>query len=518
MASGRKTLHEIDRAISKARKQVAQASELPGRASAALADVSRKQAASYGEIAKLRLELIDKGEGGELGYVDRQAAKLLAAHEKEEARLAKKADASLAKIDKLEAERRAQETVVEKAVEAYDKAAEACQKKLVVDPSYIALLKAVETAEATTERADAKQALAAEDVEEKGAAYRNDPYFQYLQKRKFGTREAKGWFLTKMLDGWIARRGNYREAALNYKRLTDIPVRLARHVEDLELKEEAARVTLKEAEEKALVKQGVTAKKTASLKAQAKLDGIDDKLEQAETNHQAIRSEQAQVGAGDSAPYREAIALLVNSLERQDLPSLRRLASQTISREDDRAIGDLIELSRNAKELEEDQKDSRRLIEKYQRSLGELEQIRRKFKSRRYDAPSSTFTSNLIAALLGQMLSGVLSGGDVWRQIERAQRTVRRRSDGDFGGIDWGEAMRLPRSSGGIFGSGGSRRSSGGVFGGGSDPFGGWGRGGGGSSRRTRRSTPSRRAPRPRMPRARSGASRRGGFKTGGGF
>ena len=175
MSSGRKTLHEIDSAISKARKQVAQASELPGRASAALADVSRKQAASYSEIAKLRLELIDKGEGGELGYVDRQAAKLLAAHEKEEARLAKKADASLAKIDKLEAERRAQETVVEKAVEAYDKAAEACQKKLVVDPDYIALLTAVETAEATTERADAKQALAAEDVEEKGCLLYTSP-------------------------------------------------------------------------------------------------------------------------------------------------------------------------------------------------------------------------------------------------------------------------------------------------------------------------------------------------------
>ena len=513
MASGRKTLHEIDKAIAKARAQVSQASELPRRASAALADVSRKQAASYSDIAKLRLQLIDEGAGGELGYVDRQAAKLLGAHDKEEARLAKKADASLAKITKLEEERRAQETVVEKAVDAYDKAAEACQKKLVADPEYIALLTAVETAEATSDRAAAKQALAEEDVEEKGATYRSDPYFQYLQKRRFGTREAKGWFLTKMLDGWIARRGKYRDAALNYKRLTDIPVRLARHVEDLEKKEEQARVTLKEAEENALVKQGVTAKKTASLKAQAKLDTIDERLAAAEADHQAIRTEQAQVGAGDSAPYREAIALLVNTLERQDLPSLRRLASQTISRDDDRAISDLIELSRTAKDLEEDQQQSRRLIEKYQRSLSELEQIRQKFKGRRYDAPSSTFTSNLIAALLGQMISGLISGNDVWRQIERAQRTVHRRSDGDFGGIDWGEAMRLPRTT---------RRSSGGIFGGGSrrgsDPFGGWGRGGGGSSRRSTR-TRAPRMPRTRMPSPRrSSGGRRGGFKTGGGF
>jgi len=437
----------------------------------------------------------------------------LQAHDKEEGRLAKKADASLAKIAKLEDERRAQETVVEKAVDAYDKAAEACQKKLVVDPEYITLLTNVETAEATTERAAAKQALAEEEVEEKGALYRSDPYFQYLQKRRYGTREAKGWFLTKMLDGWIARRGKYKEAALNYKRLTDIPVRLAGHVEDLEDKEDLARETLKNAEEAALVREGVTKKKEASLKAQAKLEAIDDKLEMQESDHQAIRSEQARVNAGESAPYTEAIDLLVNTLERKPLPSLRRLAAQTVSRDDDRAIGELIELSKNARELKKDQEDSRRLLEKYQRSLGEMEQIRRQFKSRRYDAPSSTFTSNLIAALLGQMINGMISGNDVWRQIERAQRTVRRRSDGDFGGIDWGEAMRLPRSTRG--------RSSGGIFGGGSDPFGGWGRGGGGSSRRSRRSTPSRRAPRmprPSIPRSRGGASRRGGFKTGGGF
>jgi hypothetical protein len=502
MASGRKTLHEIDRAIAQARANVSQASQLPGRASAALADVSRKQAASYEHIARLRLELIEKGSGGELGYVDRQAAKLLKAHEKEEGRLVVKADASLAKITKLEDERRAQESVVEKAIDEYDRAAEACQKKLVADPDYIALLTAVETAEATTERASAKQALAEDEVEEKGAPYRADPFFQYLQKRGYGTRDAKGWALTKMLDGWIANRGKYREASLNYKRLTDIPVRLAAHVDDLEQKEIASQGALKKAEQKALGREGVTKKKSASLKAQAKLEAIDAKIEAQEETHQAIRTEQAQVGAGDSAPYKEAMDLLVNTLERKDLPSLRRLASQTISRDDDKAIAQLVELARNAEDLKDDQRESRRLLEKYQRSLSDMEKLRRKFKNKRYDAPSSTFTSNLVAALLSQMISGLISGNDVWRQIERAQRTVRKRTDSDFGGIDWGEAMRIPRSTGGIGGRPG-----------------GWG---GGRSTRNTRTTRMPRMPRttrPRMPKIRmprGGGG--GGFKTGGGF
>ena len=506
MATGLKALHDIDRAISKARRNVSDAAKLPQRASRALADVSRKQAAAYEGIAKLRLDLIESGkDGGELGYVDRQAVKLLAVHDKEEGRLAKKADASLAKIDTLETKRRAQEKLVATAVDAYDKAAEACQKKLVADPDYIILLAAVETAEATTERADAKQELAQEEVETKGAPYRGDPYFNYLSRRRYGTKDAKGWFLTRWFDGRLARRLKYRDSAMNYRRLTDIPKRLAAHVTALEGKEEAARTALKNAEQSMLVKEGVTGARKKSLAAQTKLETIDAQISAQEDNHQALRAEQAKVSAGDSAPYQEAIDLLVNTLKRKDVPGLRRLAAQTVSRDDDRAVGDLIELSSHARDLEDDQQESRKLLEKYQRSLAEMEKLRRKFKTRRYDAPSSQFPSgSLVGTLLGQLLAGMLSSGDVWRQIERAQRTVRRHSDMDFGGIDWTEAMRLPRNSGGFGGGifGGSSRSSRGS------------RSGGTTRRRPRTRRPRMpRAPRPRAPRRKSG-----GFRTGGGF
>ena len=506
MGSGLKALHDIDRAISKARKNVSEAAKLPQRASRALADVSRKQAAAYEGIAKLRLDLIESGkENGELGYVDRQAVKLLAAHDKEEGRLAKKADASLAKIDTLETKRRAQEKLVAGAVLAYDKAAEACQKKLVVDPDYIALLAAVETAEATTERASTKQELAQEDVETKGAPYRADPYFNYLSRRNYGTKDAKGWFLTRWFDGLIARHLKYRDAAMNYRRLTDIPKRLAAHTNALEVKEETARTALKDAEQAMLVREGVTGARKKSLTAQTKLETIDAQISAQEDNHQTLRAQQAKVSAGDSAPYQEAIDLLVNTLKRKDVPGLRRLAAQTVSRDDDLAVGVLIDLSRHASDLEDDQQESRKLLEKYQRSLAEMEALRRKFKNRRYDAPSSQFPAgSLVGTLLGQLLAGMLSSGDVWRQIERAQRTVRRHSDMDFGGIDWTEAMRLPRNSGGI---------GGGIFGGSSR-----GPRSGGSTRRRPRTKRTRmpRAPRPRAPRAPSRKS--GGFRTGGGF
>ena len=477
MTSGIKTLYKIDGAIAQARKTVSEAARLPGRASNALADINRKQVLAYENIAKLRLDLIEDGAGGSLGYVDRQAAKLLTAHAKEEVRIEKKADVSLNKISKLEDARRVQELKVSAAVKAYDKAALACQKELVTNLKYIELLNGVEIAESKTERAIAKQNLAETETMEKSAPYNSDPYFQYLQRRGYGMKKAKGWFLTKGLDGWIARRGKYRDAALNYRRLLDIPVRLSAHVKSLEGKEQSARDALKGMEVKTLARKGVTTLKTTSLREQKKLDALDIKLQKSEEVHQSIRSEQAQISGGGSAPYKEATALLVGTLQHKNLPDLRRLASQTLSRDDDRAIGRLIELSSHAKDLENDQREAQSLLTRYQKRLAEMESLRRKFKDRRYDAPSSDFPSgNLIGTLLGQLVAGLVTGNDVWRQIKRAQRTVRRHSDSDFGGIDWGEAMRLPRNSGG--------------FGGG-----GWGGG-----RAPRRRQPRARAPRRRAP------------------
>ncbi len=505
--SGLNALHEIDTAIAKARTNVAKAARMPGRAANALSEVSRKQAQAYGDIARVRLGIIDEGNSDEsLGYADRQAVKLLAAHAKEEARLFKKADVSLAKITKLEQARRVAEDLVEQAVTAYDKAAEDCRKKLLKDPDYFALMDAEDIAEAIIERARAKQELAEAELSEKGAPYRDDPYFSYLQKRRFGTKTAKGWFLTKWFDSILARRGKYRDAALSFKRLQDIPVRLAAHVEDLIEKHKNAQTALQKSERACLVREGVTKLKKASLTAQKKLEKIDANIETNEKIHGEIRAEQSKISGGGSAPYREATDLLVKTLKRQNLPSLKRMAAQTVSEDDDLAIRHIVELADTAQDLQDDKQEAQKLLEKYQDSLKDLEKLRRKFKNRRFDAPSSSFPrGGMMGPLLGQLLTGLLSSSDVWRQIERAQRSVRRQDRGygggfggiDFGGVDWGEAMRLPRNTGGF--------------------------GGGASRRRQRRSSKPRM---PRMPRTSRRTSRSaprtsrggGGFRTGGGF
>lgn len=532
MSTGLSILHQIDKAISIARNHALEASELSARAGDAVLDLQRKQSRALAQIARDRLSLIDDGQGGELGYADRQAEKLLNAHTEAVEAVNKAVAKSDKKIEALEAKRRSQETLTAKAVDAYDKAAAKAEADLIKDASYNAQLGTVERLESTVIRAEEKLELALADETAKGQPYRADPFFAYLRKRGYGTREQAGWFLTKWLDSGVARLAGYRQAAENYRRLTAIPIRLQNHVENLQDDVTAAQTALQKLEADWLVSQGVSAKHDASLAAQEKLDVIDTDIAAAEAKQQKELAEQAALTAGDTGPYRDAVSLMSEALAKQNTPHLRRLAAQTQTREDDAAVDALRELARASDDLLDDQREAKTLLTRYQGTLSDLQGVRQNFKARRYDAPSSSFKrADLISALLNQVLAGGRSGKDLWKQITRAQRTNKRYSDTDFGGIDWTEGLRLPRQPSRRRGGYGRRNSGldiGDVFGvleGIARSSGGRRQSGWGGRRPPRRRTSIPRRPRQSLPKISfpkgggfGGGRRGGGFKTGGGF
>ncbi len=533
MSTGLSILHQLDSVISKARARASEAADLSTRAGDALLDLQRKQASAFEQIARGRLQGLDDGETeGDLGYADRQAAKLLEAHDLALKRAQTDVTKSQKTIETLENDRRTQEALTAKAIDAYDKAAAKAEADLLKDAAYNRQLDEVERLESTVSRAEEKLAMAQADEKTKGEPYRQDPFFSYLQKRGYGTGDAKGWFLTKWLDGGVARLAGYRQAAENYRRLTAIPVRLHNHVKALQGDVMGAQNTLQKFEADWLVSQGVSAKHEASLKAQKSLDATDAKIAASENSHDALISAHAALAAGDTGPYKDAIALLSDVLSRQNISKLRRLASQTRTREDDAAVEALRELSGAQDDLTADQREAKNLLVKYQKTLSALQSVRQNFKARRFDAPSSSFKrADLITALMTQVLAGERAAKDLWTQISRNQRTNKRYSDTDFGGVDWTEGLRLPRQTRGY-----GRRNSGvdigdvfGVLEGIARTSGGWsgsGRSGGwGSSTPTRRRTSIPRRPRQSLPKVRlpksggfGGGRRRGGFKTGGGF
>ena len=538
MSAGLSILHQLDSAISKARARAGEAADLSTRAGHALLELQRNQASAFEQIARDRLEGLDDGEaGGELGYADRQAAKLLEQHRLAQDRAQSDVTVSEKKLEALESERRRQEAQTVKAIDAYDKAAAKAETDLLTDEDYNTQLDKVESLESTVSRAEEKHAMAQVDEKTKGEPYRLDPFFSYLKSRGYGTGDARGWFLTKWLDSGVARLSGYRQAAENYRRLTAIPIRLQNHVEVLQGDVLKAQNALQKFEADWLVSQGVSAKHKASLTAQKTLDDIDTKIAEIEDIHETIMTTHSALAAGETGPYKEAVKLVSDVLSRQDISKLRRLAAQTRTREDDAAVEALRDLGGAQEDLTADQREAKNLLGKYQKTLSDLQAVRQNFKARRYDAPSSSFKrADLITALMSQVLAGERSGKDLWTQITRNQRTNKRYSDTDFGGGDWTEGLRLPRQTRGY-----RRRNSGIDVG---DVFGvlegiarssrGWpsgGRSGGwGSSSPTRRRTSIPRSPRQSLPKVRKpksggfggggfgGGRRSGGFKTGGGF
>jgi hypothetical protein len=492
MRSGSQTLHQIDSAIGRARETLDNTARLAEDLAARRAGLERERLDAVHVIASERLNILGAGEAREardrdIRRADRQAEELLENHAREIAGLRAEAEKANSELERLEAERKAQEDKVWAAVEAFDEAAAATQSRLAEDEAYKTQLAAVEEAEAFVDRAEQKRALAEGDEAEKGRPYRDDPLFSYLWDRHYSTKDYRGGLIAKLLDDWVAGLVGYRDAALNYKRLTEIPKRLAAHVDRVEEKAEAERTALKALEDEALERDGAAKLRDRSLAEQAELDAIDEKIAAAEADFRRhIDAETAATGRNNDA-FNQALAILTDTLKYEDIPDLRVLAAQTTSLDDDEAVARLIRIEDEREDLDRDEDDAKALIEKYRRSLEELEQVRRRFKQARYDAPDSRFppgTGDLIGTMIGEILAGVLTSGDVWDHLRRGHRRAPRRTDYDFGGDDWAGGFRFPMP-------GRPGRSGGGV--------------------------PTRPS---RMPRQRSGrgGGRGGGFRTGGGF
>ncbi|MEQ8936005.1 MAG: hypothetical protein RIE56_09480, partial [Amphiplicatus sp.] len=275
--------------------------------------------------------------------------------------------------------------------------------------------------------------------------------------------------------------------------LLELPERLSEHAERVEAAAADRARAVEAYERDALEKDGVGRLRDEAAKAQAALEDMDAAIAAAEARHADLQAQFNEAAAGRAGPLAEARALVAETLERRPIPDLKVLAAETATLDDDRLVDELITIRRERMELEESRRAGGAALERQTRALGDLEDIRRRFKQARYDSPYSEFPGgDLVGALALELLRGALGRDAVWRKIEKSQRNRKRDWDDDFGGGDWRGGFGVP----------------GNWSGGGWDP----GRGG---RPRTPRAPRAPRPPRIRMP---SGGRGGGGFKTGGGF
>ncbi|MGB0906357.1 MAG: hypothetical protein ACPGVT_02595 [Maricaulaceae bacterium] len=496
MTTGRTILRQLDSAVSKARSRVKASANEAQEASEAIITLQSRQNGLYKDIARERLELLGAGQGGDLGYIDREAVKRLKQHTKVVANIAAKIAKSDEKQDALEAQRAAEAKTVEAAVKTYNKASAAAEAKLRKTADYQAQFTIVSDINATANRAHAKLKMAREDAAQNAAPFLADSFFTYLQGRDFGTDEPKGWFFTRWLDGILARRTGYKNQAKIYRHIAAVPLWLEGHLSGLIDTGLAEEDRLHKMEAAWLKAQGVGKVHKASILAQKVLDKTDEKIAAAEEKHDKMLAEQAQLVSGQAGPYKEAVRLMAKALSRHDVRDLDRLAAQTLTREDDKAVDDLARVLRDIEERSEDHDDAKRALNARRSVLRELQSVRKNFKSYRYDAYRSEFNSGYkITNGIEGVLNGSKSASSLWKLMKRKQYTVKPDTSDDFGGSGWSSGSRSSssrssssRSSGSSWGSSSSSSSSrssssgfstGGGFGGGSSSSSGFSTGGG---------------------------------------
>ncbi|MDZ7628847.1 MAG: hypothetical protein U5J99_10645 [Parvularculaceae bacterium] len=466
MTTGRDALHDIDRTIADARRQLARSTDAAATDARLIAALDQRQMEIYRRLAELRLVELksDGANGGALGPVDRQAEALIARHDGALADTTAQRDSMARELERLEAERVSAEAAVEAAIAAHDRAAAATRARLETDSAWRAKADALENFNAMAVRAEQKLSLAREDRASKGAAYEADPLFQYLRERKFGTRDYRAFPLFAVLDNWVARIINYRDHRLNYERLLEIPERFGEHLERLKSQSEVTTAALEERERKALEADGVVGLRDAVSAARASVEAIDAAIGKAEATHKRLSEEGAAVAAGKAGPLAEARELIASALQRVAIPDLKVLAAESATPEDDQLVDSLVGVRRQRMEIEEARAAAAASLDRQARSLSDLEAVRRRFKSARFDSPYSDFSGrDIVAVLLSEFLRGAIGRDDLWRRIERGHRTRRRDWDNDLGGDDWRGGFGLPDNwGGGSAGSWGGRDWSGG--------------------------------------------------------
>ncbi len=502
--SGRSALKMLDASIARTRTRLANAVEAADAQSARRAALNAEQVSTYRNLAALRLDHLATGDDNDrLLKIEDQALSLIRDHEAFVVDEAKKLGDAANDIQKLEDQRAVIAEDLDAAIETYEAKVAQIERELDSSPDYMALKAAFAEAEAISERAHSKQALAEQDRAQKGAPYDNDPLFSYLWQRRYGTPAYKAGSFIRSLDNWVARICRYEGARQNYHRLTELPVRLAEHADKTDTLCAHAEAALEAAELKALADGGANALKEAADALRNRTASHDELIRLAEAEHREIASSHAKAEASQTGPAAEARKLLEDALQKATFPDLRILASQTTARDDDALVDKLVQLRAEELDLEMSQRSVNQRPIELEADLKAIEDFRRGFKSANFDSSYAEIRAASVDAAISALVTGQDSPRSALKRIQSGLRRRNTRVDPGFGGRRRSDTLGLPDILGDIaieMAREASRRS------------------GTGYRRRSSRtswpSSPSRTS----FPTGSRTRGKGGGFKTGGGF
>lgn len=451
--NGRDALALLDNHVSRLRQSMAAAIADADGVEARRGAIQREQAAAYGALAGMRLDLMQAGgDGAEFGRLEAAARALTERHAAFVAAEKAALETAEAALGALEVKRAQLAARHDAAVETYESRVAEAEASLKGSAAYTALVEAAEEARAVTQRAGQKLELARNDRTEKGAPYEQDPLFSYLWKRRFRSPEYKAGGVIRMLDSWVAKLCRYDQAFLNYQRLTELPDRIAEHAVFVAGLEDKAEAALVEAEERAMREAGIEALQGEADRLKAEIAVCDGEIAAAEEAHRAMAQRHEAALKEEAGPAVEARELLAAELRKASFPDLRILTAETVELEDDRLVDALVRL--RAEEMSLDLEAGKRLVRPgvLREDLARMEALRRQFKEARFDSPYALMSRAAFDEMMSNLMKGDMDVRDTLRGLSRSVRRAEPQAHPDFGGRSRQDTIGLPDIMGGVIG------------------------------------------------------------------
>lgn len=252
--------------------------------------------------------------------------------------------------------------------------------------------------------------------------------FAYLRKRNFGDPEYRAGFITRRLDGWLARRIGYETLERHYKVLHLGPHAIQAEIR--RLTERASEIEREMDETEAHVGQqhGLFAALEEDAQAQRTIVEARQRLHEVTSERDAFAAELRAVQANRGAPYEEAVALHEDFLNDKTIRELERIARSTPDPRDEALV---TRLGKARKEIEGSHVDlgaHRTELEKLATRTGSLADIAREavhsFPSRRSYFPEEARLQDKVGLLLDEHSSTETLIDKLWEDHSARQIIV----------------------------------------------------------------------------------------------
>jgi chromosome segregation ATPase len=434
MIRGIETLSELEETIRSLRADIASIDARREKLFAATQENKGRQAEILKEIAALHLDDLADGEDAADYRSDTQIRSLLSQRETSFAQLTQEIQRLSDEISSQEAGRKEAHYRLEEALMRLAKIQEEVQQHLKADPRYQAQLKQTEEARGIAEATTQKATEAIENYREKMHPFEASRLFWYLWQRGYGTAEYRGGGLSRLLDGWVAKRSNYEQNRQIYWRLSQIPVRLKQHADAEAQKYRKSLDALIVLEQQEASSQGMDKAKEEVERRQQEVDRLDARIAAAEEKLDSLLEEQKRYLHEQDRYAREIAEQIAALLSHYGASTISEIAAKTRNKRDDRLVAKLRELEENEQTLQQQLAENRQHYEKQLTALRETEALRRRFKASRYDDIRSGFDNNIgMGTILGEVIGGALNNAGAWERMSRHQQPLDNGWLSDFG-------------------------------------------------------------------------------------